>query len=145
MAYRRSKGNLSAFLSHPLFSWLINCIKNKPWSQIDKAEDLYYIFNRTFAVIFYWHSVEVTGKYKKSMRYFTFLYFYCLFNVVFKRSNQFIHMQENRYCKSLLIWKLEEIISKERNSLDVFKFFFGRLVGFQKECVTSVLSGMLRL
>ena len=38
-------------------------------------------------------------------------------------------MQENRYCKSLLIWKLEEVISKECNSLDVFKFFFGRLVG----------------
>ena len=34
-------------------------------------------------------------------------------------------MQENRYCKSLLIWKLEEIISKECNSLDVFKSFLG--------------------
>ena len=33
-------------------------------------------------------------------------------------------MQENRYCKSLLIWKLEEIISKECNSLDLFNFFF---------------------
>ena len=43
------------------------------------------------------------GNIKKSMRHFTFLYFYCLLNVVFKRKNQFIHMQENRYCRSLLI------------------------------------------